>query len=729
MQAEVAPTWHQRFALPVYAAIAGPIVAIAVVWLPLMLHYRVDSPALSASVVEELRRVPSDRVLELLYQIGYVKTALYGVETNVIAAANEILSGTYLTVAGDRVVSDIGASPEMLTRMAPAAQFEMSGLAVSQVLLEAHRQTSDPKYLKSSLESALAWARLAGTTLFPTGYLWNDHAVASRVVVLAELWRHYRMHSSYDPVTAKELLEFAAQSAAMLSTDSHYTMRTNHGVMQNLAMLHFAAAFPAIPGNQEMIAQAIRRLESHWPYYVTEQGIVLEHSAGYLDFAIRLLHSSLGYLDVLNLQVPAPLERRLEAALCFRRNITRPDGSIPVHGDTLGPSPASRIATLAAGASCDSAADSWIDYEFGYASMHEFAGDGSQLFVTWANFPGRAHKHDDELALWMWKGGVDWWGASGYWPYGDATRDEAVSWRGANAPHAVGESAGMDSTSRLFGLVDGRPIKFLDLERRSREDGTFRRQVIGIAGAGVLVLDSSAEHSVEGRFESIWTLEPGVTLRQRNSRDDVFEFATQDGKHVLRVRSAGGERFSAGIAEPSPSPFAGLVARDRRILPTVSLVVTSDFGSWSLLHWQDMPGSDAAVSTPWQVVWVDAENWSIPVVEESGTRVLTRNGLQMTLHDVNGREQTFAIEPKVGSRPEYDRVASLYLSNSIRFPVFRAQLEYRLRASLGIGCLFAVQWVGLWFLGRLGMGNGLRTAATASSWLACSVWLYFQYLD
>jgi hypothetical protein len=701
------------------AALLGPLAALSAVWLPLVAHYYVATPRIAPETVARLQTMPEDA---LFARLAHVRLGTRPPPGAIRALADEILGGTYRTHGGESLAVPLVPSRKVLTTGSPMAQLELSSLAQVSLLLDAYRETGAAEYLRAALDSALAWARFERAAWLPVGFLWNDHAIAARVVVLADLWRAYRRQPDFDPARGAEILAFVARSATLLARDSHYTARTNHGIMQNLALLHVAALFPGLPDTEGHVAVALERLGRHLPYYVGSSGVVLEHSAGYQDFAIRLLRYALDYLDVLDLPRPHDLQERYEAAQCFRRHFTRPDGSIPGFGDTFRTRPDEPDLPPATSLDCPQLAAPWIDQEFGYASYRDLGVAGAgQLLVTWANFAGGAHKHDDELGMWLWLHGRDWWASAGYWPYGDARRDAAVSWRGANAPHGVGETGGTSRESTLLGFRAAGEVPFLDLERRAAGGQAFRRQIAALGGA-VLVLDHATAAPGARKLEIVWTLAPGIAVRATKP-GTTYELIDARTGRTLRASFYGGRGHAVQRMRGSSVPYAGLVAVAGEIRPAEALVVTADAGAWAAALWEP-EGADGAG----EPVWAGPERWSWAVGTGGNVATLERTGSQLTLRDRAGEPRLLPIGAGHGPRPELAAATARYREASARFPVFRDYFEYRARASIVVLALAACQFAALWLVGRFGVTDGTRVALLVLAWSGVAGWLYYGYL-
>lgn len=709
----------------IVVSLLGPAASLLAIWLPEIVHYHAATPEIGRDVVAELRRVPDDQVLG---RIDGVRFGLSRADSDAPILAEEILAGRFHTRDGEVLPARLEPTAEYLRTGSGSAQLQTSSLAVAETLLDAYRATGNERYFDAALTSVLAWARFERSAWIPVGFLWNDHAVAARVLVLTRLWREYRTRADFDPARAAQILAFVARSTELLSRPSHYTARTNHGIMQDLALLHAGIAFPRLPGAAERTGVALDRLAMHLPFYVSSGGLALEHSAGYQDFAIRLLYNARNYEGLVGASLPGDLAGRYAAAECLQRHLTRPDGSLPLYGDTLSAVRPRWLVAENAAVTCDDQPESRVDEDFGIASLRSFGRPGAQLFMTWANFPGRSHKHDDELATWLWLDGQDWWAASGYWPYDDVDWSTALSWRGANAPHAVGERRAAGSDSRLLHVLSEGPVQLLDVERRAPNGRVYRRQALGIGALGFLSLDSTSGTRAVERFESVWTLVPGVTVRPLDDASSSFALRDTRSGRELEVSFAG-EGQEVQRLFGSRDPFGGLVARDGVIRRSEAISVTAPFGSWSVAFWRpNASAANDAATVPAMSAWSGPEQWSLSLPGPAGNYVLTRNGPELSLSSPSEGRRAWRLASGAVNRPLLERAAALYGEAAARYPPFRDYVEYRMRATAGVGALFFGQYLILWVLAWLGAARGTSITVLGLAWAATGWWLYYWYL-
>ena len=133
-----------------------------------------------------------------------------------------------------------------------------------------------------------AWDRYERTAWQPRGFLWNDHATAAAG---SACW------GVLAPIPATSRLFVGGRAPrprtggpvrSLLADPGRFTFATNHGIMQNLALLEVGALFPTLPdrARYEQLASTARGQLS---FLVDDEGVVRENSAGYQAFDLGLL--------------------------------------------------------------------------------------------------------------------------------------------------------------------------------------------------------------------------------------------------------------------------------------------------------------------------------------------------------------------------------------------------------------------------------------------------------
>lgn len=557
------------------------VIGMAIIWMPLWLHYRVTPSTVEHETVEAHRQLPDDTVLEVVAEMSMTTDhAPRGEAATVIA--RRLLKGEFAWPNLPVIAIGADFAPRDLVSGVPVTHVFTASLMVPDVLLRAHEHVPDPAYVTSALRYFRGFVEYEQGVQFPLMYERNAHAVANRASVLARLWRHARRSPNYDAQTGQLVHLHAQRLAALLSEPSHFIAGTNHGVMQNIALLQLAAAFPALPDARVFIDLAIRRLAMQLPGYIAIDGAVLEHSAGYQFHGVVLSGYVARLLQLLN-QPASDWSLAHERARAFLAALQRPDASLPQYGNTY------RYAwSLPPVLGIN--ADSWqrqlserksffmiypisghaVAWDTGSA-----AGTSTHTLVPWSHFQGHGHQRAQELSLVVWAAGTDWSTNSGYWP-GDDPSGALMSegWAGGNGPHVMGEAAANPRSSTLLAHADVAGLRFLDLERTASAHGSrsnvlrVRRQIVQWQGSTWIALDTYADPQ-QRPLRVVWTAAPETVQRALGERS--FRYEREGAPVGLTLGIDGSAGVTAVPLRGSRQPFGGWVAFDRRAAPAPSV--------------------------------------------------------------------------------------------------------------------------------------------------------------
>ena len=140
----------------------------------------------------------------------------------------------------------------------------------------------------------------------------------------------------FEPETARSVLSLVARSGMLLAKPEHYSWRNGHGIVQNLALLQISVAFPFLAESRQFRDTAQRRLAAHFQYYVNREGVTLLHSAGYTVGGVRFVAMAMRLYTLVGPSIPPEWWSRFEKAEAFHAMLRRPDGTLPMFGDTDG---------------------------------------------------------------------------------------------------------------------------------------------------------------------------------------------------------------------------------------------------------------------------------------------------------------------------------------------------------------------------------------------------------
>jgi hypothetical protein len=715
------------------------LLVLATIFGPELLHHYVPQPKLSTALVATLATEPSKEILDAVAVRG-ASLPLLTEEYDPQDIAQRILGGTFTVPQFHTEPIRLLDYPLHLMQGPPTLRLVMASLELERLLLEAFEKNADEKLLEVVLQRIEQLDRHESSRWVPDQFLWNDHAIAARAGVLALAWKHARTRKDTTDDLKLAIVRQAARTGMLLASDAHFTARTNHGVMQNLALLQLATAFPALPESNTWARLAKDRLDLQLAHYVSDEGMVLEHSATYQQVGAELLAR---FTDILALrgEVPSPaLEAKTSSARQVLEQFWRPDGSLPVVGNT--PMGTVFSPVLAGPSLVQPPMDRDGRYELaklmpiaGYAVWHAGArGELSQTVIAWGKHDGHGHKHADELSVHFWRDGINWLTATGYWPYGRPGAEAAYGWRGANAPHQINEAFGSPRSTSLLGHAANEHIKAIDLERKGPGNYTVRRQVVQIENTTLLVLDFT---TADKPHQTVWTFDPRLTLS-----DPV-----QAGQDHIRLRAVGTETgLTLNLLGWGPAarfekikgkldPFAGWVVVDREPVAADALVVDAPASTTMLAHLFHLTdGKTVGGTEKIDIALAEGatpDSWTARLT--AGARELTigrrAQMVEVTDSALDGAFRLALAAPDDTLSTSAAQLTDAYAQAVEAYPQWRDLMHYRNRVAVLLLCL----WVAIEFLALAIVSSATQVSSRAVRHLniyyalACLGFAYFLH--
>ena len=246
------------------AAFGGVALAVLLsIWVPWWLHYRVSVTALDDATINTLRSAPSDqRLIEIEILTSSIGTHIP--DADVVRQVARLRGGHIDLVNGQTLEVTLPFNAADYNAGHSGSALNMAMLIVPDTLLRGMSMLNDPRLLGEAKQTIVEFSRFEKNLIGDFGLIRNDHAIAARIGLLARFWRQYRQNADFNPDEARIVLEQLSRCAALLAKPSHYTAATNHGVMQNVALLQFAAS-RACPKRRSPAKPATSGCAGRWP--------------------------------------------------------------------------------------------------------------------------------------------------------------------------------------------------------------------------------------------------------------------------------------------------------------------------------------------------------------------------------------------------------------------------------------------------------------------------------
>ncbi len=719
--------------LTVLLVLVAPALVAAAVWAPTVARNLVPEVAVAEPVIEAARGSPSDAVMQEV--AGFDLLPLEGLDRQGglapeerIAVADALLRGRLELPGRPPATIGLPFSADDLEGVPASMQVWFAGYGVPDLLLMAYAETGNEAYFALARDIILAWDRYERTAWQPRGFLWNDHATAARVRVLGEFWRLYRQRPDYSPEVGRVVLEQAARYRALLADPGRFTFATNHGIMQNLALLEVGALFPTLPDRARYEQLAIDRLDGQLSFLVDDDGVARENSAGYQAFDMWLLGMTFRTMTLLDRPIPAEWTAKYQDGLTTLARLERPDGTLPALGDTDGAAEPAPGVVDVRGEAADAlrpwvaqppdqavtlnpAAGYWITWD-GLADWPDPASL-SQTLVTWTSPPSPSHKHADELSVLVWSKGVPWLTSVGYWPFDDASLADANGWSGSNAPHVPNEDAASPRSVTPLASGSSGALSAIELERRGPHGYQARRQVVHLQPDTWLIVDHVA--SDQGS-QTVWQLPADVTATP--GADPGSYRLEADNGAAAQLTVLGSPGTTLEDVRGSREPFAGWQVLQSVPTPAPAIVVDQPPGeAWTAVVLTTPPSSpaDGAVTMSGHT---GPDAWTVKVPTASGsTTVSWTDGAVTTARtDANGSETaSLGLKSEPDPAADVGAIRSAFDEVAAAYPQYQERESARSKVTLAIPVLVLIQIVVLLVVRRV------RPALLAPLGLVCVV--------
>ncbi len=691
------------------------IIVFAIIWVPLFYHFYIPNENITDDILQRARNTPLDSELEFKAFFPSIDT---WENQRLIDSAEKILQGEIVYYGLDKkyTVPD----PHDIDTLSPLYwQKHVASLKIPKILLKAYEVTSRDDFFTTARDMILGWAAYESNAWFPHGVYWIDNCVSERICVLAKFWKLYRNHEEYDAQVARSIFQMVSRSGELLANPTFFNYANNHGVIQNLALWQICIAFPTIPNVDFYKQLAFDRLHDQMNFYINDEGVVLEHSAGYHKLGIRILSMAFRYLPLLHLPIPDDWEVKYQKARDFYTQLIHPDGTLPMFGDTgSGINSHNPSVLYVKNKVRNNERESQHNlFSRRSHSLYPVAGFSiwwhglnesqnehslSQTLLTWSYFPGQAHKHSDEMSIILWADGHEWFSNVGYWTYRTKGRSDAVSWSGSNAPHLVGEDTESIRNTQLkfHGWSDD--LAVVNLERRGPQEYIARRQVIYVNPALWIVVDHTS-----GKKNSRTTTTWPTSFKVEMSEDNVlgsFNLIGESKNVSLKAFFITSEETEIRRYKGSFTPFAGWQSQK----PANAIVIEQPaLDSWSAAIWSLESSASPTLEftgRPNMQNFRSPDEWEIVLPLDQGLLTIYRKGNSVYVNEDNGNNSTkVELVKPTGILDKYGDIRTAFKNNEKKYPKHKLFLHYRWKMTYCLIFIFVLQEV---FFFRYSKNNG-----------------------
>ncbi len=611
------------------------------------------------------------------------------------------------------------------------------GLSVVKTALYAFIESEDTYYLTAAIEYLNNYIKFERSQNFDQGFVFNDHAVAARVYTTTLLWRHYRNSALRSPEKTQLILYYLYELNSRLMNPRFYNHKSNHGTMQNIALMLYATAFSDLPDSQHWGTIGKQRLEQQLGYLVSPEGFFLEHSFGYQGFIISLLEAAKRYGEIDSRLVSEIVNDSLTRMETLNSNLIRQDGTLPVMGDTSAgkryPNDLVRTRTSTQTAPADTLfpVAGFLLLDRSFSAPHCYSTQNNRFYLTlfWSNYFRHGHKRWDDMSLDFWACGTQWWRNIGYVPYWHPLRESSETWFGSNAPHLLNEGKPQPNSSELTLSIDSVEVDYAQTRRRL-DTGAIYRDTLRIDNV-LFVRDFFNPDSNSDQFtlETNWTLDHHKKVDQIGPAEYLIAGSSGNEMRSLFIYDAQGDiKTLSGTQDSS----LGWVEYQKNLYRTHTIQSRSTGLMPALTHISQITPAVSSGECSWsfgtQAYTADAFDFELQLCDKR-YRVAKKNN-HLTI-ETDERSTSYPLQ-----RLNTDfrtGIRSVNLNTNLAFDeygnVFITRTSYRLKVSyLGIALfMFTLLMQLLAFLLTSPAKQRILFYASGSCWVLLIAWVNFIY--
>ena len=190
---------------------------------------------------------------------------------------------------------------------------------------------STPEGLDAAGYVIVDWANRVLFRDPPLEWTWHDHGMARRLDRVMGFIDHYA--ADRDRIS-RSIAHAAAQIVLThvyaLSSDGCYAGHSNHGMLQDMALLNHLPGLPALVDVDALLEHTDERVRAHVAASVASDGIHVENSPEYHVFYLHLLVAAIDALS----SAPGELSTIRDAMLQALVHLLQPNLTLPQFGDT-----------------------------------------------------------------------------------------------------------------------------------------------------------------------------------------------------------------------------------------------------------------------------------------------------------------------------------------------------------------------------------------------------------
>lgn len=421
-------------------------------------------------------------------------------------------------------------------------------------VLNAYEATGKKEYLEKANFYVFEWIK-SNRKIYSSksNFAWNDHGTANRLLNLIQFWKSYRESELYNDKDAKELMYSLVQHGKFLNEDGNYT-KSNHGIMQDQALIELSVLFPQLPKANEWFEKADKRMLASIERDVAKDGVHKEHSPSYHTLVKELFVDSKNFMKHYD-KYDGEFDTSLKRMDKYEKHLVMPDGNYPLLGD----SEDNKVNGFNEIPSLEDAV--FKDGGVAFFRNNWNTAENPIYFMFTAAFHSVVHKHADDLSFVLSYGDTDYFVDSGKYNYtvDDPYRQYVTSVFAHNSiavndksyefdTHKIGKSEISEFESNsTYSLVRGRHTIYNNVE--------IERTIIYLKPSNMIIHDKIVSFN-ENKYSQIFNIGENVNVQKVNDNEFLLKSKIDSSAIKLKQLESNGSD-GVNVYEGSEDPIRG----------------------------------------------------------------------------------------------------------------------------------------------------------------------------
>lgn len=415
-------------------------------------------------------------------------------------------------------------------------------------LYYAYEKTKNYLYIEKSIYIIKRWFDENTINERQNTMAFHDETTAGRLENMVSFT--IRLANVLNDNLLKFLLKKIDETADLLYLDSFHARLTNHGMLQDIALLKYST-FLERKNSNKYKDMAIKRLNEYFNYIYTSEGIVKEHAPMYHLMITKLMNRCMKIIKLGSDKdiTVSDIEQKLKGAERFAIDIMRLDGKLPNISDTeikelndyqkaiFSSKEYKFIYSCGKEGTKPSHLDS-VYKNSGYAIFRDGWNKSNAQVVFTAAYHSSYHKHTDDLNV-LFYDGEDILVESG--PNGYNYKDPFTKYSYSSRAHntLTVSNNQLPRTDNKFNKVKILDYHLCDgysevLGENDRYDNVnHKRKVRFTKSTKVLEIEDTILSEVENLYEINWHFSRKLELKIENNTIKIFKDSKEIG--ILKV--------------------------------------------------------------------------------------------------------------------------------------------------------------------------------------------------